>query len=124
MWRNVVLIVVCMLVSDWANVFLKLGATKIAFVPTLAGFRAMLTNPQLIAGFVLYGVGMLLWVTVLAQNRFSAVIVIFSIHYIHLMLLSRFVFKEQITWNMWAGAIFVMIGVALYSAGGPLLKQS
>ena len=123
MWRNVVLILACMLVSDWANVFLKLGATRIAFVPSLQGFRDMLTNPQLIAGFVLYGAGMLLWLTVLAQNRFSAVIVIFSIHYIHLMLLSRFVFKEQITWNMWAGAIFVMIGVGLYSAGGSVLKQ-
>ena len=123
MWRNVVLIIVCMLVSDWANVFLKLGATQIAFVPSLQGFRALLTNPQLLMGFVLYGAGMLLWLTVLAQNRFSAVIVIFSIHYIHLMLLSRFVFKEQITWNMWAGAIFVMIGVGLYSAGGSVLKQ-
>ena len=123
MWRNVALIVVCMLVSDWANVFLKLGATQIGFVPSRQGFLAMMTNPQLLLGFVLYAAGMLLWLTVLAQNRFSAVIVIFSIHYIHLMLLSRFVFKEQITWNMWAGAIFVMIGVGLYSAGGSLVKQ-
>ena len=123
MSRNIVLIIVCMLVSDWANVFLKLGATRIAFVPSVQGFLGLVTNPQLLTGFVLYAVGMLLWLTVLAQNRFSAVIVIFSIHYIHLMILSRFVFKEHITWNMWAGAIFVMIGVALYSAGGSTLKQ-
>ncbi len=123
MWRNVVLIVVCMLVSDWANVFLKLGVTQTGFVASRQGFFAMMVNPQLLAGLVLYAAGMLLWLTVLAQNRFSAVTVIFSIHYIHLMLLSRFVFKEQITWNMWAGAIFVMIGVGLYSAGGSLVKQ-
>ena len=123
MWRNVVLILVCMLVSDWANVFLKLGATRVGFSPSLQGLLGIVTNPYLLAGFTLYGAGMMLWLTVLAQNRFSAVIVIFSIHYIHLMLLSRFVFKEQITWNMWAGAAFVMLGVGLYSSGGFLVKH-
>jgi drug/metabolite transporter (DMT)-like permease len=123
MWRNVVLIVVCMLVSDWANVFLKLGATRIAFTPSLKGVVGIATNPQLMVGLLLYAAGMLLWITVLSQNRFSAVIMIFSIHYLHLMLLSRFVFKEPITWNMWAGAVFVMLGVGLYSGGGFLVKQ-
>jgi drug/metabolite transporter (DMT)-like permease len=123
MWRNVLLIIVCMLVSDWANVFLKLGATQVGFTPSVKGALAIVTNPSLLAGLVLYGAGMLLWLTVLAQNRFSAVIVIFSIHYLHLMLLSRFVFKEQISWNMWAGAIFVMIGVGLYSAESLMTKQ-
>jgi drug/metabolite transporter (DMT)-like permease len=123
MWRNVVLIVVCMLVSDWANVFLKLGATKVGFTPSIDGILRIVTDAHLIAGFVLYGAGMLLWLTVLAQNRFSAVIIIFSIHYIHLMLLARYVFKEPITWNMWAGTIFVMLGVGLYSGGGLLVKQ-
>jgi len=83
----------------------------------------MVTNPQLVIGLLLYAAGMLLWIMVLAQNRFSAVIMIFSIHYIHLMLLSRFVFKEPITWNMWAGAILVMLGVGLYSSSGLSLKQ-
>ena len=122
MWRNVVLIIVCMLVSDWANVFLKLGATRAAFVPSVKGILGIATNPQLLIGLVLYAVGLLLWLTVLAQNRFSAVIMIFSIHYIHLMLLSRFVFKEPISWNMWVGTIFVMLGVGLYSADGYLTK--
>ena len=122
MWRNVELIIVCMLVSDWANVFLKLGATKIGFTPTLDGITRILSNPQLLIGFLLYGAGMLLWLTVLAQNRFSAVIIIFSIHYIHLMLLARYVFKEPITWNMWAGAVFVMVGVGLYSGGEFMTK--
>ena len=123
MWRNLVLILVCMLVSDWANVFLKLGATRIGFTPSMEGLVGLVTNPYLLAGLLLYGAGMLLWITVLAQNRFSAVIVVFSIHYIHLMLLSRFVFKEQVTWNMWAGAIFVMVGVGLYSAGDFVVKH-
>ena len=112
-----------MLVSDWANVFLKLGATRIGFTPSMEGLVGLVTNPYLLAGLLLYGAGMLLWITVLAQNRFSAVIVVFSIHYIHLMLLSRFVFKEQVTWNMWAGAIFVMVGVGLYSAGDFVVKH-
>ena len=123
MWRNVVLIVVCMLVSDWANVFLKLGATKVGFTPSIDGILRIFTDAHLVAGFVLYAAGMLLWLTVLAQNRFSAVIIIFSIHYIHLMLLARFVFKEPITWNMWAGAFFVMLGVGLYSGGSLLVKH-
>ena len=123
MWRNAVLIVVCMLVSDWANVFLKLGATRTGFVPSVKGVLGIATNPQLMTGLVLYGVGMLLWLTVLAQNRFSAVIIVFSIHYIHLMLLSRFVFKEPISWNMWVGVLFIMVGVGMYSADGFLTKQ-
>lgn len=122
MWRNVILIVSCMLISDWANVFLKLGVMKGGFVPSVRGILGIASNPQLLAGFVLYAAGMVLWLTVLAQNRFSTAIVIFSIHYIHLMLLARFVFKEPISWNMWAGAIFVMVGVGLYSADGLVAK--
>jgi drug/metabolite transporter (DMT)-like permease len=123
MWRNILLIVVCMLVSDWANVLLKLGATRTGFTPSVQGIVGCLTDPLLMAGLALYGAGMLLWIMVLAQNRFSAVVMLFSLHYIHLMLLARFVFKEPITWRMWAGAIFVMLGVGLYSSGAVPVKQ-
>jgi drug/metabolite transporter (DMT)-like permease len=123
MWGNILLIVVCILVSDWANVLLKLGATRIGFTPSVRGIVRHWTDPLLLAGLVLYGAGMLLWIVVLAQNRFSTVVMLFSLHYIHLMLLARFVFKEPITWRMWAGAIFVMLGVGLFSAGAVPVKQ-
>jgi drug/metabolite transporter (DMT)-like permease len=123
MTRNILLIVVCMLISDWANVLLKLGASQLSFTPTVSKIVAAATNPFVVGGFLLYGAGVLLWLTVLAQNRFGAVVVFFSIHYIHLMLLSRFVFKEPITWNMWAGALFIMVGVALFSATNILSQQ-
>ena len=123
MWRNALLIFTCMIISDWANVLLKLGTARSGLVLTAGRIIAIATNPYLVSGFLLYGSGMLLWLMVLSQNRFSTVIIVFSVHYIHLMLLSRFVFKEPITWNMWAGAAFVMIGVGLFSAGGFLVKQ-
>ena len=123
MWRNALLIFTCMLISDWANVLLKLGASRQGFALSAGKILGIFSNPYLVSGFILYGAGMLLWLAVLSQNRFSTVIIIFSVHYLHLMLLSRFVFKEPITWNMWAGAAFVMIGVGLFSAGGFLLKQ-
>ena len=123
MWRNALLIVSCMLISDWANVLLKLGSAQEGFDLSFGKIRGLLTNPYLVSGVLLYGTGMLLWLAVLAQNRFSTVVILFSVHYLHLMLLSRLVFKEPITWNMWAGAIFVMLGVGLFSAGGLPLKR-
>jgi drug/metabolite transporter (DMT)-like permease len=123
MWRKVLLIVVCMVVSDWANVLLKAGATGIGFTLSLHGIADLLTHPLLMAGLLLYAAGMLLWIMVLARNRFSTVMMIFSLHYIHLMLLSRFIFKEPITWRMWAGTFFVMCGVGLYSSGAAPIEQ-
>jgi drug/metabolite transporter (DMT)-like permease len=123
MARKVLLIIVCMLVSDWANVLLKLGATRDSFVVSASKILGIFSNPYLLGGFFLYGLGMMLWLTVLSQNKFSTVIVFFSIHYIHLMLLSRFVFKEPISWNMWAGAVLIVLGVGLFSATNLLAAQ-
>ena len=119
MGRNILLVVACMLVSDWANVFLKLGAARTTFTLSWSGIVAGATEPFLVAGFLLYAAGMLLWLRVLAQYPFGAAMMIFSLHYLHLMVLARFVFKEAITWRMWAGAVFVMLGVALFTSGAP-----
>ena len=58
---------------------------------------------------------MVFWLTVLDKNEFGWVMAFFSLHYVHLMLLARFVFKEPITWNMWAGTFFIVAGVCLFN---------
>jgi len=121
MGKNILLLLTCMLISDWANVLLKLGVDSTAFGLSAEKVWAMLTNPVLLGGFALYGMGMVLWLTVLGGNKFSTVMIFFSLHYVHLMLLARFVFDEPIRWPQWLGTFLIVLGVGVYSATDMLI---
>jgi drug/metabolite transporter (DMT)-like permease len=121
--KSAALIVTCMLISDWSNVLLKLGAMRDEFAPTVPKILGLATNPYFVVGLFLYIIGMVLWLTVLAQHRFSTATMLFSLHYLHLMVLSRWVFHEPIRWNMWAGTILIVAGVAMFALPGPQVAQ-
>ena len=115
MAKSALLLLTCMMISDWANVLLKLGVNKTEVGFTADKIWALMTNPWLIGGFALYASGMVFWLIVLEKHEFGAIMAFFSLHYVHLMLLARFVFNEPIKWNMWLGTLFIVMGVGLFN---------
>ena len=115
MAKNILLMLTCMLISDWANVLLKLGVEQTSVGLSAEKLWAMVTNPWLLGGVALYGGGMLLWLTVLEKNDFGFVMAFFSLHYVHLMFLAKYVFHEPIRWNMWLGTLCIVVGVGMFN---------
>lgn len=58
------------------------------------------------------GLALLLWLVVLSVMPVSQAYPMLSLSYIIVMLLARWIFKEQIPWQRWLGAAFIMLGIS------------
>jgi len=84
-------------------------------------FRAMglpvvlkrILNVFVVLGFILYGASLLLWLVILSQLELSYAYPMVSSGYFFVVLSSRFIFKEQVSWQRWASVVIIMFGVFL-----------
>ena len=58
------------------------------------------------------GMALLLWLVVLSVMPVSQAYPMLSLSYIIVMLLARWIFKEQIPWQRWFGAALIMLGIS------------
>jgi len=118
--KSILILGICLLISDSAQVLLKYGLLKIGGFditgPHLSEqIMKLLCSPHIWAGFILWGAGSVLWLTVLTHYRFSSAMLYSSVHYINLLLIAAFIFKEQISIVRCLGAAFIITGVILIS---------
>ena len=58
------------------------------------------------------GIALLLWLVVLSVMPVSQAYPMLSLSYVIVMLLARWIFKEQIPWQRWLGAALIMLGIS------------
>lgn len=84
----------------------------------LAAVRTLvqiLLSPKIVAGFVAFGAGAVIWLVVLSRSDISYAVPISSLSYIVILLLGKYFFDEQISLLRLAGTLTVMIGIVLIS---------
>ena len=97
---------------------LKIGGRAINFDYGLIGIlTGYLSSGVLLLGFAFYALAAILWVYCLNAFDFSYVSFVSSAQYILLVLVSIFVFNEQISLMKWAGCFFIMVGVVFWLKG-------
>jgi drug/metabolite transporter (DMT)-like permease len=106
--------------SAVAQLALKMGSTEaFAAVSAEAGsqwpglMKAALVNPFIITGFVLYGVGAVLWLLVLARLELSVAYPFVSLGFIVTIALGALVLNEPLGVSRIAGAGCIVLGVFL-----------
>ncbi|MEF3304686.1 EamA family transporter [Paenibacillus sp. GYB003] len=100
------------------STLLKLGSRSVSFDAPLFGIiMGYLTTPALLAGFAAYALGAFLWVYCLSQFDLSYVTFVTSFQYVLLLLVSIFIFHEQISVMKWAGCAIIMVGVFMWLKG-------
>ena len=101
-----------------ASTLLKMGSKTVNFEGSMIGIiLAYLLSPLIIAGFASYAIAAVLWVYCLSEFDLSYVTFVSSFQYVLLILVSIFVFHEQITLMRWLGCGFIMIGVVFWLKG-------
>ena len=94
----------------------KLGLNGIAESDTSTVFWRRLAGAPLIwSGVGAYALELGLWVAVLSQARLSVVFPLASLSYCGVLLASRAVLGEPISWQRWSGVLMITAGVALVS---------
>jgi undecaprenyl phosphate-alpha-L-ara4N flippase subunit ArnE len=80
----------------------------------------LLPQPAWVAvGLAIYGLEIFVWLRVLALAPLTIAAPIASLNYIGVILMSRWLFDEQVSLRQWAGAAFITAGsVAVALSGG------
>jgi multidrug transporter EmrE-like cation transporter len=116
--KNVLLIVICVALGVAGQLLLKYGMSSTGervdevrdVVPRLLQAA---TNPAVIGGFFLYGLSAALWLVVLTRVELSLAYPMLSLGYVIVVILSRVLFHEHVTWGRFLGTLVVCFGVFL-----------
>lgn len=113
-------LVVAILFSTTGELFLKVGMNKvgeIALGPSTM-LRA-LTQPAIILGFTLFGIGALFWLWVLGRADLSWAYPMLALGYLLVVAESRFLLGETVSVQRWLGALVVIAGVIVMYWSAP-----
>lgn len=99
----------------------KLGLTRLPERPATdhlgVFWKHVFSSPLLWGGIASYAVELGLWLAVLANAPLSLVFPLASLSYCGVVLASRFVLKEAVSRQRWAGALLIALGVAFVYMG-------
>jgi len=113
----IVIIIIGVIFAALGQVSWKLGMNQagqlVAFSP--ATLSAVLLNPYVLLGFVLYGLSTIFWLIALSKKDLSFVYPFISLTYILVLVLSSLVLKESIGLNKIAGALAIIMGLIMIS---------
>jgi len=101
---------------------IKLGVSQPGAANGTASFTGLvmmiLQSPLVLAGLVLYGVGALAWIAVLARMDLSYAYPFLALNFVLITLVSRIALGETIPTVRWIGIGIICIGIFLIARAG------
>ena len=97
------------------QVLLKIGSSCIEWngLNLLSSLLVLIRNLPIVAGIGLYGLSSILWIKVLSKVELSYAYPMISIGYVLILILSHFLFQENISFYRGLGVIFIILGVMI-----------
>lgn len=117
--RLLVLILISVSLSGFAQVSFKSGVSAIAVRTAMASgaipsvLLAFLQSPAVLAGLAMYGVGTLIWLSVLARLDLSLAYPFVGLSFVLTAILGHFIFHEAFNPARVLGTALVIAGVVL-----------
>jgi len=101
------------LITSTAQLLLKTGVNQLNLLLSPKIILQILTNKFLFLGFLLYGIGSIMWLFIIKKLPISIAYPAVSVSYIIVILSSYFLFKEPLTVNKIIGGVLIMSGIAI-----------
>jgi uncharacterized membrane protein len=111
LWAMGLVTFACLL-GSFGPILLKKGTAKISFK-----IKDLIKNYYLIGGFLLYGVGTVLFIPALKGGELSVLYPLVATTYIWVSLWSVKFLKEKMNKQKWLGLLLVIIGVIFIGLG-------
>jgi len=102
------LVIIATIVGALGPVLLKRASGSLTL-----SIKGLLTNKNLVGGFVLYGLATIFFIPALKGGELSVLYPFVSIAYIWVSLLSMWLLKEEMNLIKWSGIFFIITGVIL-----------
>jgi len=120
---SILLILFSISIAVAGQILLKIGINRIGIVD-FSGLEALkqlffgvIKSPLVISGLFLYVISAAIWLVVLSAVDLSFAYPFIGLTYVMVLILSRFILKEDVNLIRWAGAIIITIGVIVISRG-------
>lgn len=113
-----ILLIVSVMFGALGQFLFRLGMRAYGQVSATGAFRQLVSivmTPSIFAGFVLFGLSSILWLSVISKYQLSYAYPMVSIGYVLTMILSRLFLNEQISIYRMIGAVFIVSGVIFVS---------
>jgi drug/metabolite transporter (DMT)-like permease len=105
----------CTILGAAGQILIKLGANTLTHTTSPL---AMLTNPPVFSGYVLYGLMTVLFVFAIRDEELSILYPVISLTYVWVAGLSYMVFHESLGWLRIAGVATIVVGVGVLGKDG------
>ncbi|NLK20511.1 MAG: EamA family transporter [Epulopiscium sp.] len=114
--KNLSVILTSVILGAIGQVILKVGANKLGefslSLNTLyKDLISIIKTPEIVLGVVFFFMSFLLWIKVLTKNELSYSYPMVSLNYIIIMIISFFIFHEEISIKKIIGTILIVLGV-------------
>ena len=109
--KVLILIILCTIFTSLGQIFWKLGVSNFSLME-------ILTNVNLILGFVFYGVGLILLVSALKFGDLSLLYPFIALGFVWVALISHFFLGEGLNLIKSLAIIVIIAGVSLIGYGG------
>ncbi len=117
-WWAIVLTIITTLFTSTAQIFYKMGASKLEF-----NLFALMSNYNIIIGGILYAIGAALMIIALKGGEVTVVYPIIATSYIWVSLLSNRIFGEELNVYKWIGIGVIILGITFISFGNKFAKD-
>ncbi|MBA7575534.1 4-amino-4-deoxy-L-arabinose-phosphoundecaprenol flippase subunit ArnE [subsurface metagenome] len=120
---SVLLILFSISIAVAGQILLKIGINNIGIVDfsNLGALRQLffgvIKSPLVISGLFLYVISAAIWMVVLSTVDLSFAYPFIGFTYVMVLVLSKFILKEDVNPIRWAGALIITIGVIVISRG-------
>lgn len=98
-------------ISSVSQYFFKRGLPKINL--DLASMKLLLKSRVMILGAVLYLVSLVFYLEALRMGQLSFVYPTFASVFVFVLLFSKFLLHEEISWKRAGGVLLIMLGIVL-----------
>ncbi|MDD2218085.1 MAG: EamA family transporter [Methanothrix sp.] len=115
--NTILIIIIGIVFAAIGQVYWKLGMNQSGSMVALnfEYVRAVLLNPYVLMGFVMYGLSTIFWLIALSKKDLSFVYPFISLTYILVLVLSSLVLKECIGLNKIVGTLAIIFGLIIIS---------
>ena len=120
---SILLILFSISIAVTGQILIKIGINHIGIVnfsnldALKQLFFGVIKSPLVISGLFLYVISAAIWMVVLSAVDLSFAYPFIGFTYVMVLVLSKFILKEDVNPIRWAGALIVTIGVIVISRG-------
>ena len=121
--KSILLILLSITIAVGGQILLKIGMNKIGEINISSAssvghlFTGIVKSPTVLVGLFLYAISAVLWLIVISSVDLSFAYPFIGLTYVLILVVSKFVLKEDVNPIRWIGTAIITIGVVVISRG-------